>query len=370
MSIVCFDNVVFDLQKSGGISVVWYELLRKVQSCSLDIRYLDSGFSQNNYRSQLEIPQEKVNSPLRKVPLCIDRYLPQRIDFGKPFIFHSSYYRYCVSPNAINITTVHDFTYEKYATGIKQKVHSWQKRSAVLNSDYIVCISKNTRRDLLQYIKGVDESKVGVIYNGVSEDYYVLEDNSSNNIPFGKESYLLFVGGRQQYKNFKLAVKAVAATKYNLVIVGAKLNDEERKFVETFLSPNRYRCMGFISNKELNILYNNAAALVYPSVYEGFGIPVVEAQKAGCPVIAFNSSSIPEVIGYKQLLVNELTVNDLISKISLLTNNDLVSQIKEAGLLHASQFSWDKMSSEYLKLYAALLAEKDYHASDSNNCIL
>ena len=91
--------------------------------------------------------------------------------------------------------------------------------------------------------------------------------------------------------------------------------------------------------------------MVYPSSYEGFGIPVIEAQKADCPVIAYNSSSIPEVIGETPLLMNELTEKELLDKLSLLSNDELMKKVRGNGLKNAARFSWDRMYQEYEILY-------------------
>lgn len=352
---ICFDNIVFDLQKSGGISVVWYELLRRmVYGNFFRIKYIDNNGGINPYRKKLDICGDAIIGVDKYIPIY--RYLPVCIQNKEPFIFHSSYYRFCNNPNAINITTVHDFTYEYYRKGPAKWLHCWQKYQAVRRSQYIVCISENTKRDLLRFVPDIDESKIRIIYNGVSDDYCVLDKSKNlNNIPFQKGSYIIFVGNRSGYKNFDFLKKTIAKSKYNLVIIGSPLSNEEVRDLEIYLPCERYYCTGFLPNKELNILYNFAAALVYPSSYEGFGIPVVEAQKAGCPVIAYNSSSIPEVIGETPLLMNELTERELLEKLKLLSDDELMKKVRSDGLENAKRFSWDKMYCEYLKLYKEAL---------------
>ncbi len=350
------DNIVFDLQKSGGISVVWYELLcRMLGENGVNMFFIDNNSSSNGYRSKIHINGDSIVK--RDFFIPISRYLPIWFHEKASFIFHSSYYRYCKSPYAKNITTVHDFTYEYYVKGLKKKLHCWQKYNAIRHSDYIVCISQNTKNDLLKFLPEVDESKIRVIYNGVSEDYYVIDCGAERaNLPFAKGSYLVFVGNRvDEYKNFSLLKRCIASSEYNLVIVGSKLSEEEKIDLEKHLPENRYKCMGFLPNEELNVIYNNAAALVYPSSYEGFGIPIVEAQRAGCPVIAYNASSIPEVIGDTPLLMNELTDEELLKKIELLSDEKLMKEVRSAGLENSKRFSWDKMYQDYLELYKEAL---------------
>ena len=324
-----FDNIVFDLQKSGGISVVWYELLRRIcHDHDFYTRFIDNMGRINPYRRQLDIHHDMILKG--ESCLAISRYLPVSIKEDSPFLFHSSYYRYCDNPNAINITTVHDFTYEYYRKGLAKMLHCWQKYQALRHSQYIVCISENTKRDLLKYVPDIELSSI---------------------IPYERGKYVVFVGSRGGYKNFDFLKKTIAKSNYNLVIVGSPLSDEEMHDLERYVPRERYVCTGFLPNKDLNVLYNHAAALVYPSAYEGFGIPVLEAQKAGCPVIAYNGSSIPEVIGETPLMMNELTKKELLDKLSLLSNEDLMKKVRENGLKNAARFSWDRMYQNYKNLY-------------------
>ena len=357
MNTLYFDNIVFDLQKSGGISVVWYELLKRIcHQNDFCIRFIDNEGSLNPYRQGLDIHEDQI----LKGDSCIavSRYLPVSIKGSRPFLFHSSYYRYCNNPHAINITTVHDFTYEYYRKGLAKKLHCWQKYQALRHSQYIICISENTKRDLLKFVPDIEEDKIRIIYNGVSDDYCVLDHSESSSvIPFGRGKYVVFVGNRIGYKNFDFLKEMIAKSNYNLVIVGSPLSDEEVCDLERFVPRERYVCTGFLPNKDLNTLYNHAAALLYPSAYEGFGIPVLEAQKAGCPVIAYNSSSIPEVIGETPLLMNELTEKELLDKLSLLSNDELMKKVREDGLKNAARFSWDRMYQGYDNLYREAIAE-------------
>lgn len=351
-----FDNVVFDWQKSGGISVVWYELIGRILTeSSWETRFLDNSGSANPYRNLLKIDSSQICKSDTFVNLS--KYLPVKFSEKRDFVFHSSYYRYCKNINARNITTVHDFTYEYYKKGIKRFVHCWQKYNAIRHSRFVVCISENTKRDLLKFLPDVDQSKIRIIYNGVSEDYYVLENDAEMSmLPFNKGEYVVFVGNRKdEYKNFSLLKRSIASTPYNLVIVGSQLSDEEKADLRKYLPESRYKCMGFLPNEQLNIIYNYAAALVYPSSYEGFGIPVIEAQRAGCPVIAYNGSSIPEIIGDTPLLLQNISEEELITKMNLLANEQLMCKVRRSGLENSKRFSWDKMYQQYVELYEEAL---------------
>lgn len=348
---IILDNLIFALQKSGGISVVWYELLSRLMKTEFETLYLNYQ-NENLFSKELHFNKDNVIKTNNSFLLAFKRYFNPCIKFNQPFIFHSSYYRTCDNPQAINITTVHDFTYEYYESGFRKFLHSWHKYKAIRHSDYIICISENTKKDLLKFLPDIDERKIRVIYNGVSGDYFRITNMPDLNLPYGVNEYALFVGARNEYKNFKLAVQAIAKTELKLAIVGPPLNEGEKIFVEECLgNPQRYFCTGRISNSELNKLYNCAYALLYPSMYEGFGIPVIEAQKAGCPVIAYNASSIPEIIGNTPLLLQELSIDELIKHIIILKDTYVREQIINDGLENAKRFTWDKMYEQVIELY-------------------
>lgn len=144
----------------------------------------------------------------------------------------------------------------------------------------------------------------------------------------------MFVGNRVHYKNFELACKVAAEAKIKLKIVGSKLTNEEQINTQQILGDN-YEELGYITNDELNELYNAAFALIYPSSYEGFGLPIVEAQKSGCPVLALKNSSIEEIIGDKEQLIDSPSINHFIRQINKLKDNTYRQQIikKELKML-------------------------------------
>lgn len=282
----------------------------------------------------------------------IRRYINPRLGIRKPYIFHSSYYRISRDRSAINFTTVHDFTYEKSGgKGIRSRIHMWQQKQAVMKSDYIICISENTKRDLLHYYKGIDSGKIYVVYNGVSDDYCVLSDKMSLNLPFPVYSYCIYVGVRRKYKNYNLAVDAIAKLGYKLILVGSPLSEEESRLLKDKVGAGNYICLSKVSNVRLNELYNGAFALLYLSSYEGFGIPCLEAQKAGCPVVAYNSSSIPEVVCNQDMLVDELNVDSVVKRLRKLEDKNYRLATQTMSVRFAQQFSWDITYKQLTELY-------------------
>lgn len=349
---IIIDNIIFRWQKSGGISVVWHELIKRMLTNTSSIyRFIEyQGADWNLFHKDLAIPATNILYTKPNKSFLLGRYLCESIKQEKEkFIFHSTYYRTSSNPNAINIVTVHDFTYERYCKGVRKWIHSWTKKYAIRKADHVICISENTKKDLLKFVKGIDEKNVLVIYNGASDDFYKIEDES-HRYQTNQENYLVFVGSRASYKNFSLAVKVAAAANMKLKIVGSKLSVTEKRMTQDIVG-NNYQELGHIDNITLNKLYNKAFALLYPSAYEGFGLPVVEAQKSGCPVLALNNSSIKEIIGDKEQLVEQPNVNSFCKQIEKLKQETYRNEIIQKGIKNAQQFTWENTFSKYMELY-------------------
>ena len=356
---IVFDNIIYSLQKSGGGSVYWTELLKRFIKSDNELIFFDQKEpNENLFRNTLHLDNVKTES---KWSLAIRRYLPFTEKISGKYIFHSSYYRYASASNAINVTSIHDFTTEKFRKGLAREVNLLQKKWAVKKAKGVVCISENTKKDLLFFMPNTDENKIRVIYNGVSEDFFNIEyefniaDKDLRFKHLENEKYLLYVGHRTGYKNFKLAVDAASQflNQYKLVIVGERFTEEEKKWVESKLG-NQYLQLKGLNNENLNHLYNKAYALLYPSSYEGFGIPIIEAMKTKCPVIAFKNSSIPEVAGEAALLYEEENVDSIIHGIQKLQDKDLRDRLKNKGIIQAEKFSWDNTFRQYIEFYKEL----------------
>ena len=259
----------------------------------------------------------------------------------------------------VNITTVHDFTYEYFRSGLAKYVHVWQKGFALKKSAGIICVSENTKKDLMKFYPMIKESKIKVIYNGVGDEFVKLETPKKYLVDdfevLKDKKYILYIGDRSSYKNFDIAVEVLKELNdYSLVVVGGKkfgsTDQESMQEIE-----NRVYHFRGIGGDQLNVLYNNAYCLLYPSSYEGFGIPVSEALKAGCPVVSTNISSIPEVAGNAGLLVDDVQVDDFMQVIRKLENNEFRTKLIEKGLKQSKKFSWDKCFDETYKFYEEVL---------------
>jgi glycosyltransferase involved in cell wall biosynthesis len=230
--------------------------------------------------------------------------------------------------------------------------HIKWKADAIRHANSIICVSENTKTDLLKFFPQV-EDKISVIYEGSEVSY----NDSLGNEPVPKEPYFLYVGSRAVYKNFHLLLQAfpkVLGVKKNLKlgIVGSPLSTEEKKLIGELGINENIEYFGYVSSQHLAKLYRCSIALVYPSLYEGFGLPPLEAMTCGTAVIAANISSVPEIVGDAGLLIDPYSETELIdSMLSLLQDSSAREKLIQNGISRAKNFSWDDNVNKIVDLY-------------------
>lgn len=360
METLFLDNIIYSLQHGGGASVVWTEHIKRiVRDKRFDTKFYEyDNAKENIFRKALMIQEDSIIKE-SSFALSLKRYINLNSNIFDSYIFHSSHYRIDNNPIAKNVTTVHDFVYEKYVKGIRQKVHSMQKWHSIKKSDAVICISESTRTDLLHYIPDIDEKKLFVVHNGVDDVFRQIENNEYNlQLPFETQEYALYIGCRQvPYKNFRTAVQICRIMNMPLITVGGEpIGDDEKNNIEEQLGRGHFINLRDINNIELNELYNRAFVLLYPSLYEGFGIPVIEAQRCGCPVLCMDSSSITEVAGNTDLCVQvDSSLESICEKVKALNNNDFRNKEISQGLENSLRFSWDITYKKTTDIYDTLL---------------
>jgi mannosyltransferase len=341
------DGIVFGLQVHGGISNYWGRLVRHMDA----LQSIDSHLV---LPKQLRTSEYDAtwhgHSTSRKesTPTVVSRYLDVLSDQSCD-VFHSSYFRVPTNASSRYVVTVYDFIYERYATGPARWVHSWQKLRSVQRADAVICISNSTRDDVLHHAPEIDPRRVKVVYLGVDQKTFYPEPERNSS---ASDNMVLYVGQRGKYKRFDLAIGAIEMCRdLSLGIVGPSLTELEIKLLDSKL-PGRWHSFGSVTSSQLRFLYSNAFAFIYPSDYEGFGLPILEAMACGCPVVAANTSSLPEVGGNAAIFAHEQDAEMFATALTQLKLSSITRQAAiSAGLMQASKFTWDRTFGETLSIY-------------------
>lgn len=340
---VILDGIIYSLQRQGGISVYFDELRTHLAESGVDHRVLLFGSAFNGSRAEFgqgRSYRARVFERYRKCPI------EYRNTEGS--VFHSSYYR-IPSRQMPSVVTVHDFVYEKYISGPARIVHNWQKGMAIDRASAIICISESTKKDLLKFFPHSASKRIFVIPNGVSEvfqrDFDVIRDRS----------LILFVGKRDGYKNFTTLAKALChLPTYRLVCIGGgPISEGELAEISEDVAC-RISYGGLVSSSELNRYYNMAHCLVYPSLYEGFGLPVIEAMRAGCPVVSSNCEAVVEVGGEALTIAADMCPESLAAAVRKLEDPEYYKQHVESGYTRSAYYSWKRCHSATLEVYRSV----------------
>ncbi|MCD6450968.1 MAG: glycosyltransferase family 4 protein [Acidobacteria bacterium] len=285
-------------------------------------------------------------------------------------LFHSPHYVLPFLLPCPAVVTVHDLIHLLFPQYLP---HNWAKFYArymigrgVKRASRVITVSHSSKRDILRFFR-VPEEKIEVIYNGVAPE--LMEPLSSEELDKVRRKYgiyepfLLFVGNLKPHKNLRRLISsfarvAVQVPELLLVVVGDELHNHPdlAREVEEKKLKGRVRFFGYTERGELKGLYQLAEILVFPSLYEGFGLPPLEAMAVGTPVVASNVSSIPEVVGDAALLVDPRD-EEMIAKgiLRLLNERGLKQDLIEKGKKRAKIFSWRKTAELTLEVYNQVL---------------
>ena len=274
-------------------------------------------------------------------------------------VFHETYYTStdCAPRKAIKILTCFDMIHEKFSNVLSPKDKTAVvKKEAIKRADHIICISENTRKDLIELLN-VPREKTSVTYLGCS-----LKPNEFLSFPMSKKAFLLYVGPRFVYKNFERFLKVFAGSKllkteFSIICFGGgSFSDRERSLARSLHIPPDQLIQMSGTDEKLASLYASATAFVYPSLYEGFGIPPLEAMTFGCPVVASDTSSIPEVVGDAAELFDPTDEEMMCAAIErVVTDAEHSKKLIDAGYDRVKQFSWTKCAQETLNIYSSLI---------------
>jgi glycosyltransferase involved in cell wall biosynthesis len=265
------------------------------------------------------------------------------------------------------VLTIHDLAFKLFPKAFK-----WQNRFylnfivplSIKKADRIIAVSKNTKKDIIEEYN-IDSNKIKVIYNGVNEKYREIRDEIIINKVKEKyklpKKFILYLGTLEPRKNIKRLIKAFNKVKKSdtkLVIAGGKgwLYDDIFELVKTLNLENEIIFTGYVDEEDIVPLYNAATVFVYPSLYEGFGLPPLEAMACGTPVITSNVSSLPEVVGEAAITIDPYNIEDISSAIRKVLNSEkLKENLSKKGIQQSKKFSWKKTTEETLNLYREII---------------
>ena len=364
---ILFDEQIFSSQRFGGISRYYSELVKALGTKDDVSAKLVSPLCTNHYAKNIS-RSTRFGIPVPVMPGTetllwhFNRQFSKRyIRHYNPDILHQTYYlnnnrRPCSGSRVV--TTVHDMIHELFPAEFPDPERMVAlKLQAVKNADLVICVSENTRKDLLR-ITGIEQAKTVVIHHGIN---HIESLPLPAPRPKGKP-YLLYVGLRHIYKNFHRVLKAYARnpglmSHYDLVCFGGgNLTEKEKNMISQLNIPLSNVILARGNDMVLGSFYQHAEAFLYPSLYEGFGLPPLEAMMQGCPVISSNVSCLPEVLGTAAEYFDPNDTDDLVKSIARVVNNQPRSdELKMSGLAHAQKFTWNECAEKTLKSYREIV---------------
>jgi glycosyltransferase involved in cell wall biosynthesis len=363
---ILYDYLCFQ-ETYGGVSKYFANMLKHFPE---DIKYeISVKYTKNEYIKIL--PNIKLNNNMDKLNIhgkwrifnyINKNYTRIKLFSGNYNIYHQTHYnpfayKYLPSRKK-SVMTIFDMNFFVIPGAYKNEkfawiLAKWQKES-VGKADKIIAISNNTKKDIIN-IWNIPEEKITVCYLG----YDKINIESFDLTRKFQQPYILFVGFRKNQKNFEkyLDVFKIISERYKdlvLICTGFPFDSSEHKLINNYDLTNKIFQLSVPEN-EMASLYHNAEAFVYPSFYEGFGLPLLEAMNAQCPVICSNTSCFPEICGDAALYFNPYSIDDMVDiTAKVLSNYDLRKNLVKKGNEQKNKFSWRKCAEEHINVYKSM----------------
>jgi glycosyltransferase involved in cell wall biosynthesis len=294
-------------------------------------------------------------------------HIPWVLMREKPAVFHAPHY---VLPTAVrcrSVVTIHDCIHLMFPQYLPNRAAYAYARaamwSAAQSSDRILTVSEASKRDILHFFN-VPPEKIAVVYNAIDERFWIEPD--ADHISRVRERYqldhgfVLYAGTIKPHKNLVRLIEAFAELRQSpfeelkLLIIGDEISKLPalRRAVHTHKLHKHVRFLGFLPDETLAVLYRLAAVFVFPSLYEGFGLPPLEAMASGTPVVTSNVSSLPEITGDAALLVDPYDVDSIVNGMRrVLADPALAAEMRTKGLVRARDFSWERSVARTHDIY-------------------
>lgn len=359
---ILFDHQTFSIQSYGGISRYFAQLCLGINATAGNQTVLGVRWSDNVYlNTPPPFSKRQFIGRGRLLYAINQQYSHTLIRQGRFDLLHTTYYDPAFLGTLGNrpfVMTIHDMIHERLHAQFQELRPDRfveGKRRLAEKASAIIAVSEYTRQDIIALLN-VDPARVHVVHHASS-----LPAQSSKALPQPDRSYLLFVGNRGQYKNFDSLLQALALlidlSPLRLVCAGGGVfSAEEQSRVAALGLVGRVEQRPFQTDEELLMLYKGAVAFVFPSLYEGFGIPILEAFAGGCPCILSRSSSLPEVAEDAALYIEPTSSDDIAQTIRLLIADvALQRSLVHKGYQRLRAFTWQQTVNQTLTVYQSVL---------------
>jgi glycosyltransferase involved in cell wall biosynthesis len=367
---VVLEGSLFEQQSVGGISRIYHEILPRV--CSMDERVLFSILTSGSLRQPL--PQHPqivsystkflVQRLLRPQTIFwpLQDYLRAKIQvalttFPKNTVWHATYFQLPHGWEGPKVVTVYDLIHEKFPEFFYRNYDNIlrkRKKNAVLAADKVICISEAVRLDVIE-MYGVPSERVAAIPLAYSDTFRPMTRDEAASSFRVDRPFILYVGTRHPYKNFKTLLQAYVEwsrrNEIGLFVVGPPWSKEEQRVIAAAGMEANIACRSGITDEELCALYNQALAFVYPSLAEGFGIPLLEALACGCPIVASRIPTSLEVARDDPYYFNPLDKDELIAALEAACFSG-GARTRRGDIL--ADYSWDRNARATLRIYEEL----------------
>lgn len=356
--------------RNAGISRYIRQLLEALARCKgMDDIHIFA--SHDDFPAEYVVHPSKWNTENPKVRIAWEQMvLPSAIKRLKLDLLHSPMHVLPAVCPCKSVVSILDLTFRRFPETFpkfQQKYLDFGTRRAVKKADAVITISESTKRDVVELL-GVAEDKVFVTHLGVDASYHPVADEQREYAAskYGvNEKTVMYLGTLEPRKNIPTLIRAFSAARkelgpdIRLVLSGGKgwFYEQIFQLIKELKIEDDVHFTGYVPDEDLPALYSSAAVFAYPSIYEGFGLPPLEAMACGAPVITSNTSSLPEVVGDAGITVDPYDVKELSSSIiRVLSDSDLRNSMREKGLKQAARFNWENTAKQTLEVYQKVLA--------------
>jgi glycosyltransferase involved in cell wall biosynthesis len=359
---IYFEGSILSMQKASGISNYVVNLMKYFRQHQSHFGLVIKLLVRPDYSKNLFLMKENAlksdfielsNRQFYKTMFMPTKLLKDIDLLHSPYMFLPLKQQY-----PINVLTIHDLINFERSFSVRNRVREVLLRNAVGKAEYYICVSRATQELFMQHFPSVRPERIFIIPQGIDPLYIDSADFADNSTIIPEFPYILYVGNRIGYKNFDfllqfLSVSAWAKKIKLLCVGGGPFTKAELTRIHKLGISDVVKHAGYIESGDLKTLYKYADALVFPSLMEGFGLPILEAMACRCPVICGDFSAMKEVAKSHAILVSEFTIDALegaLEKIDHFSPYD-----KEMARNHAIQFSWEKTAIKTLSAYSQIL---------------